>query len=122
MKKMFSILTLIFSFISCTIFGQINADLVNTSDLIIEGKVIEQRCIEVTENNNIYTLNTIKVFKIFKGNLSQETITLVTLGGKIDNREQSWSHNFLVGKEYQGLFFLKKDLKPYKQKVFCKKE
>ena len=107
MKRLFSNLTLIFSLLSCTLSAQINIELINSSDLIIEGKIIEQRCIETDKNDNIYTLNTIKVFKVFKGNVETSTIMLATLGGRMGKKEQTWSHGFVAVKETEGVFFLK---------------
>ena len=108
MKKLIS--TLVFSFISYIAFTQISPNLINSSTLIIEGKIIEQRCIENEKDDNIYTLNTIKILKKFKGFTNSKIITLVTIGGKIENIEQTWSHGFSLSNEQEGIFFLNKDI------------
>ncbi len=110
MKKLLFNLTFIFSFINCnsTLFGQISPVLVNTSYLIVEGKIIEQRCIEPFDNGDIYTLSTLKVYKKLKGNFKNQTINFLTFGGQIGNKQQTFSHGFVASKEMCGLFFLNK--------------
>jgi len=59
---------------------------VNKASLIVEGKVIAKRSFWNDAQTMIFTANTIKVYKLFKGALSDKTIEIVTQGGSVDNR------------------------------------
>lgn len=72
---------------------------------VIEGRVINQTCFKSEKNGYIYTSNTLEVLKVFKGE-NQETIEIITLGGTIDNEDQSWSHSFSLSSNDKGIFFL----------------
>lgn len=72
---------------------------------IIEGKVINQSSFKSEKNGYIYTSNTLEILKVFKGD-NQETIEIITLGGTIDNQNQSWSHSFSLSPNDKGIFFL----------------
>lgn len=54
----------------------------NSSD-IIEGKVVSKESFWDISRQNIYTVNTIEVFKVFKGNV-QSTVEVITEGGEVD--------------------------------------
>ena len=53
----------------------------NNSDLIVEGKVISKKSFWNTERKMIYTSNTIEVYKVFKGNLINTNIEVLSMGG-----------------------------------------
>ncbi|MDD5570176.1 MAG: T9SS type A sorting domain-containing protein [Bacteroidales bacterium] len=55
------------------------------SDLIIEGKVINQNSYRNNSGEMIYTSNIIEVYKVFKGIVQSETIEVVTIGGVVDD-------------------------------------
>ncbi|MBI2269374.1 MAG: PKD domain-containing protein [Bacteroidetes bacterium] len=57
------------------------ADRANASDLIIEGKVISKESYWNARHSMIYTMNTLEVYKIFKGSLSTTSINIITEGG-----------------------------------------
>lgn len=63
------------------------AQQIDKSSLVVEGKVIAKKSVWNTAQNNIYTINTIAVYKVFKGN-SVSTIDVVTSGGKVGDIEQ----------------------------------
>lgn len=56
---------------------------IQSSSQIVEGKVISKTSFWDDNNHNIYTLNTIEVYKIFKGQTTIETIEVVTPGGSV---------------------------------------
>jgi len=58
------------------------AQQVEESSLIIEGKVIAQEGFWNQENANIFTLNTIEVYKVFKGQ-AVTRIEMITPGGQV---------------------------------------
>jgi Secretion system C-terminal sorting domain len=82
----------------------------NKSEYIFEGEVIE-KCTYVGNDGIFYTNNIVQIFKIGKGNLNCGTISILTLGGQIDNRKVSVSHNteFTIG--FSGVFFCKRNFK-----------
>jgi hypothetical protein len=56
---------------------------INESDLLVEATVLESKSVWDDNHHNIYTLNTLKVYKVFKGELEKDQITLVTMGGTV---------------------------------------
>jgi hypothetical protein len=81
---------------------------VNQSNYIIEGEVIDQRCYKGNFKNKIYTLHTIKVYSVLKGNVPHQ-INIITSGGKIDNQMEIASSLLNLKKGQVGLFFLNKE-------------
>lgn len=57
---------------------------VNSSDLIIEGRVVDKKSFWNTDHTMIYTSNRIEILKIFKGNTSLSYIDILTEGGTVD--------------------------------------
>ncbi len=53
------------------------------SELVIEGKVLSQHSEWDAENKNIYTVNKIEVYRVFKGSGSS-IVELITMGGQVD--------------------------------------
>lgn len=53
---------------------------IEKSDMIVEGEVVAKRSVWDDDKKLIYTLNTVKIYKVFKGNLIN-TIDVVTVGG-----------------------------------------
>lgn len=62
----------------------LEARISNSSD-IIEGKVIEKKSVYNQNRSFIYTLNTIEVYRVFRGATSAKTIEVITEGGQIGN-------------------------------------
>lgn len=58
---------------------------VENSDLVIEGKVIAKKSTWDDNHQLIYTINTIEVYKVFKGS-PMSTIEVITLGGTVGMR------------------------------------
>nr|WP_321246245.1 T9SS type A sorting domain-containing protein [uncultured Psychroserpens sp.] len=58
---------------------------VQSSSQIIEGKVISKTSFWDDNHHNIYTINTIEIYKVFKGQVLAETLELITPGGSVDN-------------------------------------
>ena len=54
---------------------------VKSSDLVIEGRVTEQRSFWSHDGNMIYTGSTVEIFKIFKGEASSSFVEILTEGG-----------------------------------------
>ncbi len=60
---------------------------IEKSTLVVEGKVISKTSFWDADHHNIYTSNTIEVYKVFKG-AKQATIEVVTPGGSIGLRAE----------------------------------
>lgn len=54
---------------------------VQNSTVVIEGEVLNQQCFWDNAQNAIYTANTVKIFKLFKGTITASTIDVITEGG-----------------------------------------
>lgn len=80
---------------------------VNQSALIIEGEVISQKSFWDARHDNIYTSNIIKVYKIFKGELKERELELITEGGTVGLQMHVYSTSLKLSVSQQGTFFLK---------------
>ncbi|MBI3510190.1 MAG: PKD domain-containing protein [Bacteroidetes bacterium] len=56
---------------------------VNASDVIVEGQVIAKYSLWNTAHNMIYTVNTVDIYKVFKGDVNTSTIEIITEGGTV---------------------------------------
>ena len=87
MKKVLTTLTLIcFTIMAsaqCMIEPWSLEKRVTKSSDIIEARVIGQEGVWDAERHNIYTINTLEVYRVFKGNISSETIKVMTEGGAV---------------------------------------
>lgn len=84
---------------------------VQNSSLIIEGKVISKKAF-FGAGNNIYTLNTIDVYKVFKGE-SVSQVNIVTKGGAIGSNIQMVTHSLELNTGDLGVFNLNSSDIPY---------
>ncbi|GAA3583306.1 T9SS type A sorting domain-containing protein [Snuella lapsa] len=80
------------------------------SDVIIEGEVLAKESFWDDAQNRIYTVNTIKVYKVFKGE-STSIIELVTPGGIIGLEAQVVSHSLQLQNGSMGVFMLRSNPK-----------
>jgi hypothetical protein len=78
---------------------------VNKASLIVEGKVIAKRSFWNDAQTMIFTANTIKVYKLFKGALSDKTIEIVTQGGSLGNSAVVVSDLLQLDLNKTGIFF-----------------
>jgi len=94
---------------------------VSNSTLIAEGKVIGKKSFWNDAHTMIFTTNTVEVYKIFKGNITEGTIEVMTQGGSVgpDAVEVSELLQLDIGKI--GIFFCEPNrinLKsPFTQKI-----
>ncbi|MFI5128346.1 MAG: T9SS type A sorting domain-containing protein [Chitinophagales bacterium] len=75
------------------------------AELIIEGKVTEQKSFWDPGHTMIYTSNTVEVYKIFKGNVNTSTVEIMTIGGSVGNKSISASDLLELSPEEMGVFF-----------------
>jgi hypothetical protein len=80
---------------------------IDLSEIIIEGEVIEKESYFDHSDNEIYTINRIKIYKQFKGNYVPDEISLVTAGGQVGDTIERVFHSFQVSTHTKGVFFFK---------------
>lgn len=80
---------------------------INTSNLLVEGKVIEKQSFWGGDKKHIYTSNTIEIYKIFKGNFNSPTIEIITKGGTVGLNAERVDPSLQLTNEMVGLFFIK---------------
>lgn len=96
------------SFAQCTFEPWSLQQRIDQSDLVIEGKIIGQECQWDQEEKLIYTLHTIEVYKVLKGNNTSFTITVATLGGHIGLQKLMVEPSLNLEKDQTGILMLKK--------------
>ncbi|HKR05576.1 MAG TPA: PKD domain-containing protein [Bacteroidia bacterium] len=75
------------SYSQCMMVPVSLSERINTSGHIIEGKVISQASFWNYNSTLIYTENVIDVYKVFKGNVIANKISIVTEGGTVGNNK-----------------------------------
>ena len=89
----------------CNLYEISLEEQVAQSSQIVEGKVIAKQSFWDKNRQNIYTVNTIEVYKIFKGQ-SFETIEVITEGGVVDLQAEVVNPSLELFIEDIGLFML----------------
>tara|TARA_R110002049_G_scaffold70608_3_gene182352 strand:+ start:2937 stop:4808 length:1872 start_codon:yes stop_codon:yes gene_type:complete len=115
MKKITS-LSLVLAFLFC--FLQIEASKaqvmlkevslkkqIDNSSLVVEGEVVSKQSYWDTDKKNIYTSNTIKVYKVFKGE-QIANIEVITIGGTVGSEALIVSPSLKLKKGDIGVFAL----------------
>jgi len=109
MKKAFLLFGFLFTF-SVITKAQIRnlsiSERTETSDVIVEGKIIAQNSFWDDSRNAIYTENQVEVFKSFKG-YDKDTVSILSRGGIVDDQFQIVSHAIEFQLFEEGLFFCK---------------
>ena len=78
-------------FLLFTCLSTINAQLykidldkkINKASLIVEGRITDQHSFWNSDHSLIYTSNTIHVYKLFKGKITDTNIEVLTQGGSV---------------------------------------
>lgn len=78
---------------------------VSNSTLIVEGKVIAKKSFWNDAHTMIFTSNTVEVYKVFKGNIGESTIEIMTQGGSVGTNAISVSHVLQLEVGKFGMFF-----------------
>jgi hypothetical protein len=79
---------------------------VQSSSQIIEGKVIKKKSFWDDSHHNIYTVNTIEIYKIFKGQTLTETLEVITPGGSVGNDSEVVTPSLSLNIGEIGVFML----------------
>ncbi len=78
---------------------------ITNSSLVIEGKVLSKSSLWDAEHKNIYTVNTVEVYKVFKGE-ALETIEIITEGGTVGLSAQMVTPSLKLRTNDTGVFML----------------
>lgn len=78
---------------------------IDKAELIIEGRVISKKSFWATDQKNIFTKNTIEVYKVFKGDTPSQ-VEVITKGGWIGNQGVIVSPSLQVQIDNTGVFML----------------
>ncbi|WP_347157520.1 T9SS type A sorting domain-containing protein [Pontibacter chitinilyticus] len=81
---------------------------IQQADVVVEGEVIAKQAFWDARHENIYTSNILKVYKVFKGQVSTGQAEVITLGGAIGLQVHVSSTALKLHEGQQGIFFLKK--------------
>ncbi|HMQ46274.1 MAG TPA: zinc-dependent metalloprotease [Saprospiraceae bacterium] len=84
------------------------------SELIVEGRVTGQLSY-IAPDGEIYTENEIEILSVVKGGTQEQTATVVTMGGKINGNEVTWTHLAKLDLNQYGVFFLVKTRRPTRE-------
>lgn len=79
---------------------------VNSSQFIIEGKVVNQKSFWNAHQNYIYTSNLIQVNQNLKGNINSSFIEVITEGGEVDLSRITVEPSLQLAIDQQGVFML----------------
>lgn len=91
---------------------------INKSSLIIDGEVIKK--VSFKKDNAIYTKNTIRVFRSFKGSINPtEEVELITLGGTVGDEALEVNPSLQVEIGSSGMLFLQSWKKNTNQYLAC---
>ncbi|SFC92856.1 T9SS type A sorting domain-containing protein [Algibacter pectinivorans] len=80
-------------------------DQIEKSSFVVEGQVIGKQSFWDANHEKIYTVNTVEVFKVFKGEV-KAFVDVITLGGVIDNEAQIVSPSLDLKLSDVGVFTL----------------
>lgn len=81
---------------------------VQKSQQIVEGKVISKKSFWDSKQHNIYTINTVEVYKVFKGN-AIETLNVITVGGTVGLDMETVEPSLQLSLGDIGVFMLNSD-------------
>jgi hypothetical protein len=92
-------------------------NLSQNADIILTGKVVEQKSSWNTDKTRINTDVVIQADEYLKGNYSEKNISITTLGGEVGEVGEMYSHMPRFSKDEEVLLFIKKDKKDLSYKV-----
>jgi hypothetical protein len=86
-------------------------DFVRRSELVLEGEVIQKEEHWSPDKAYIYTENLIRVDKLYKGQLLDTVVSIITKGGKVGDNIQIHTHHASLPKGKVGVFFAREEPK-----------
>ena len=120
-RTLFLITVLLFGTQNLILAQSIQSDIKNLSqgaDMIITGKVIDQKSQWNSDNSRIYTNVTIQVDEYLKGSENQDRIVITHLGGEVGSVGETYSHIPTFIDDENVLVFVKKSAKDESLSVF----
>ncbi len=88
------------------------------ADMIVTGKVVNQKSKWSSDKSKIYTNVTIQVDEFLKGSNNQNRIVIKNLGGEVGNVGETYSHVPTFQDDEDVLLFVKKSTKDESLRVF----
>ena len=95
-----------------------NKNLSKDADMIVTGKVVDQKSQWNSDNSRIFTKVTIQVDEYLKGSNNQDRIVITHPGGAVGNVGETYSHIPTFANDEDVLVFLKKSDKDQSLRVF----
>lgn len=120
-RTLFLITILLFVTQNLLLAQSIKSDIKNLSagaDMIITGKVVDQKSNWSSDNSRIYTQVTIQVDEYLKGSDNQDRIVITHLGGEVGSVGETYSHIPTFTDDENVLVFVKKSAKDESLSVF----
>ncbi|MBM3401165.1 MAG: hypothetical protein FJY21_02420 [Bacteroidetes bacterium] len=77
---------------------------VQNSSLVFEAKVLSKTSFWDTERRHIYTANLLSVYKVFKGELKNSVVEVITIGGVVGNEMEKVSYGLDLQEGSVGVF------------------
>jgi len=93
-------------------------DLSKGADIIVTGKVVDQKSQWNSEKSKIYTQVTLQVEEFLKGSTNQDRVIITHLGGEVGSVGETYSHIPTFKNDEDVLVFLKKSEKDQSLRVF----
>ncbi|MBT8398974.1 MAG: IPT/TIG domain-containing protein, partial [Rhodothermia bacterium] len=81
-------------------------DRIGSADVVVEGRVVDQKSFWNAERTRIYTANTVEVYRVFSGSAEIGSIDVITPGGVVGMKAQVVSHALRLRRGDVGVFFL----------------
>lgn len=107
MKSLFFTLSFFLFFTNTNIYSQTQLKhRVDNSNVIVEGQIIDQYSIFNESKTRIYTVNTVLISKIFKGNLKGQRLNIITIGGSLEGHSYTAFHSESLYLNQEGIFFI----------------
>jgi hypothetical protein len=120
-RTLFLIIVLLFGSQNLLLAQSIQSDIKNLSegaDMIVTGKVVDQKSEWSSDKSKIYTNVTIQVDEFLKGSNNQNRIVIKNLGGEVGNVGETYSHMPTFQDDEDVLLFVKKSTKDESLRVF----
>jgi hypothetical protein len=120
-RTLFLIIVLLFGSQNLLLAQSIQSDIKNLSegaDMIVTGKVVDQKSEWSSDKSKIYTNVTIQVDEFLKGSNNQNRIVIKNLGGEVGNVGETYSHVPTFQDDEEVLLFVKKSTKDESLRVF----
>jgi len=120
-RTLFLITVLLFITQNLLLAQSIQSDIKNLSqgaDMIVTGKVVDQKSQWNSDNSRIYTNVTIQVDEYLKGSDNQDRIVITHLGGEVGDIGETYSHIPAFIDDENVLVFVKKSAKDESLSVF----